>query len=100
MSKESKRRGVVIRVSREVEVFLRAKQRKVETYDALLRRFFGLPTKKGKEQPLRTFYVIPDESHAPLCFTSAAVAKGEAVRQAVRAGTKKVTKVITVREAV
>ena len=85
--KEARDKGRPVRISNEVLGALDKKKRFKESYDAILRIILGLPTRKGKPQPLRSFWVLPTSLIAKL---SKAEAKGEAVLQSVRNGKKKV----------
>jgi hypothetical protein len=69
-----------------------------ESYDSVLRRYFGLPTQRGKPQRLKTYFVL-DNDGSPLIFTRKADAAGEAVILAVRRKGKQPDPVITVRGA-
>jgi hypothetical protein len=75
---------------------LRKGEKNVESFDAFLRRFFGLPSRKGEPQELKKYYVLPNEGE-PLIFLNKAEARGAAVIRAVRRGTRKAEPVLTVR---
>jgi hypothetical protein len=99
--KQRKAKGSPVKLSHEVITYLNKKKRRdsgtpAESYDSVLRRLFGLPTTKGEEQALETFFVIPAEE--PLIFRDKAEARGAAVLRAVRKQTKKPEFVLTVRE--
>ncbi len=88
----------VIKLSPEVISFLNQRKARMTnpSYDAALRYYFGLPTRKGEPQTLVTYYVLPNEGE-PLVFTTKAEARGAAVLRAVRRGLKRAEAVITVR---
>ena len=91
--------GKPIRISDDVTNFLNRKRRKNESYDSLLRRVFGLPDKSGNAQELKVYWVI-DNSGDPQAYVEESIARGDAVRLAIRAGKKKTERVFEVREIV
>jgi hypothetical protein len=91
------KRGKIIRLSRELELFINRKRKGKEGYDATLRRLFGLPTIKGKPQPLFVAYVIQNNGK-PVISMSKAEARGEAILLATKRGHKKAETVLTVTE--
>lgn len=98
MSENKKpKKGRVIRLSPEVELFLRKHRKKSESFDATLRRRFGLPTRKGEPQELGIFFVL-ENSGRPLIFTEEPEARGFAVELAIRKRTRKAERVLTVQE--
>jgi hypothetical protein len=70
---------------------------KQESFDACLRRLFGLPDKKGNAQPLRTYWIVPNGTE-PKAFLTSADARGHAIVLATKKGHKKADTVIAVRE--
>lgn len=77
--------GRVVKLSRDLYAHLTELKQKGEGYDGLLRRQFGLPSKKGHEQPLREYYVIdtPDDL---IIKRKLPEARGEAILLAVKRG--------------
>lgn len=107
MSKR-KQRGSVIRVSEEIEKLLKKKRRKNESFDRLLRRLFciddgTMPADDyylSENYPiLLSFWVIHGED-GPMLFKTEADAKGAAVLMAVKAKTKKLARIIHMREVI
>lgn len=93
--------GRAVKLSKEVIAWLEKNQRRIndkriESYDEILRRLFGLPTRRGERQPTLTYFVLPNEGE-PLIFQDKAEARGAAVIRAVRRGLKKAEAVVTVR---
>ncbi len=88
----------VIKLSLEVINLLNRRRARMNntSYDAALRYYFGLPSRKGEEHNLATYYVLPNEGE-PLIFKTKAEARGAAVIRAVRKGHKRAEAVITVR---
>lgn len=86
-AKPNRDKGKPIRLSNKVLETLDKKKKGRESYDAILRRVLGLPTRKGLEQSLRTFWLLPSKL---IVRSSRAEAKGEAVLQSVQQGKKKV----------
>lgn len=102
MSKQrekEKQRGRVIKLSKEVANFLSRKRldKKKESFDSVLRRHFGLPSRKGEPQALRTYFIL-DTEEQPLAFREAPEARGFAIIHALRKKRKKADRVIEVRE--
>ncbi len=99
---KKKTEGKVIKLSRSLTRYLDSIRTDRESYDSILRRQFGLPSRTGHEQPLRTYYVIdtPDDLVIKRRLSEA---RGEAILLAVRRGQKLTDKkkkesVLTVRE--
>ena len=84
-------------MSNEVLGILTKKLRKAESYDNLLRRMLGIPSRKDEPQHLEVFWVLPSTL---LARKSLAEARGEAVLEAVRKGKRKTEKPIKVVEYV
>ncbi len=78
--------STVIRISEELSAYLTAKKGSRRGWDSFLRRLFGLPSAKGKEQPLLEMWVLP---RSGLAYHSAAKARGGAIMESVRTGTEK-----------
>jgi hypothetical protein len=95
--KNKKKYGKAVRISQDVKVYLERRQRGKESYDAILRRLFGLETRKGEAQPLHTYYVIPNNGD-PIIRASLAEARGEAILLATKRGIKKAEQIVTVQE--
>ncbi len=98
--KRKKPKGKVIRVSEDVEKFLRKakKGNPKEPFDSVLRRLFGLrPSAPGKDfSPLETYWLAPE---ALTVRRTKAEARGEAIKFAVRKGRTRVLKgVVKLRE--
>lgn len=95
-----KKRSRVIKISTLVEAYLLKRQRKEESFDSILRRQFGLTSrKKEQNNSLRTFFVVPN-GERPKISTDEAEARGFAIQEAVRrkSDTRKAEAVILVRE--
>lgn len=92
-----KKYGKAVRISQDVKTYLEKRQRGTESYDAILRRLFGIPTRKGETQLLKVYYVVPNESN-PIVRKTLAEARGEAILLATKRGIKKAESVITVQE--
>ncbi len=102
MAKDKKYDGKVVKISRELYAHLGELRLKGEGYDGMLRRYFGIPSRTGHPQPLRTYYVI-DSPKDLLVRRTVAEAKGDAILLAVKRGQKinhkeKKDAVIVVRE--
>jgi len=95
-TKAKRKSGKVVKLSQAVAAFLRRRGAKDESYDAILRRQFGIPDRKGTAQPLAIYYVVPGSP--PLISDDLADARGKAIVQATRKGLKKAVAVLTVRE--
>lgn len=93
------KKGKVVRISKEVEQHLRRKRKKKESFDSVLRRMFGLNDLKGIPQPLHTYWVLANEGQ-PMIFMLGEkdVARGMAMRLAVRRGVRKTEPVLRVQE--
>ena len=96
-AKPNRDKGRPVRLSNEVLSVLDRKLRKAESYDSLLRRIIGLPSRNDEPQHLEVFWVLPSTL---LARKSLAEARGEAVLAAVRKGKKKTEKPIKVVEYV
>lgn len=92
-----KKYGKAVRISQDVKTYLEKRQRGEESYDAILRRLFGIPTRKGEAQPLKIYYVVPNEA-SPIIRRTLAEARGESIIVATKKGIKKAESVITVQE--
>ena len=79
--------GKVIKVSAEVYRHLTALKRGREGYDACLRRQFGLPSRKGYPQSVRSYFVI-DSPDMLIIRRSKSEARGDAIMLAVKKGKK------------
>jgi len=98
MNKEPKKqKGKVIRVSELTYGLLAKKRQSKMSWDALLRRQFGLPDKRGNPQPLGEWYVLPE---AMQVFDSLPKAKGAAVLNAVKSKSGRAERPLKVRECV
>lgn len=95
-SKTKRKTGKVVKLTRFLANWLRARGARDESFDSILRRQFGLPSCRGEAQPLSLFYVIP----GPPAQVSddLAEARGKAIVAATRKGLKRAQSVITVRE--
>lgn len=80
-------KGRVIRVSADTESELRTRRKAGESWDALFRRLLGIPTRKGTEQPRKTFWLL---ERANLIFRTEKEARGMALVLAVRSGKQRV----------
>jgi len=89
--------GKAVRISKDVKTYLEKRQRGTESYDATLRRLFGLPDRKGNAQPLRTLWIVPNGT-APIARLTQAEARGDAIVLAAKRGIKKAEQVIQVQE--
>ena len=96
-SKQDNRKGCAIRLSNEVLNVLGRKMRKGESYDNLMRRMLGMPTKKAKPQPIEVFWLLPK---ALTVKKTLAEARGEAIILAVRRGKKNAEKPMKVIQAI
>lgn len=96
-------RGKPVRVSWEVYNFVQkyAKEKKPdgtpfkESFDSILRRLFGLPTKKGDDQSLRVFWTVPGQKKL---YEDRADAAGASVLLAHKSGKRKARKPIRLKE--
>lgn len=84
---DKEHKGKPIKVSRTVYEYLTKLKEPKEGYDALLRRHFGLESRKGHPQPLATYYII-DTPEDLVVKRTLAEAKGEAILLAVKRGQK------------
>lgn len=87
----------VIKVSGEVYQFLIRKRDKAGSWDAFFRRAYGLPDRKGAEQPLVEGFL---EINSGKFFLDEDEANGAAVMSAAKRKTKRVDKPIRLREVV
>lgn len=93
-----------IKVSDEVLRVLSRLRGHSESYDACLRRHFGLASRKGEPQSLLKYYIVDaGEGEAPIARRTLAEARGEAILLSVKRGGKrtdnyKKVPVLTVRE--
>lgn len=101
---KKKETGKPVKLSLELTSFLDPFRIGKESYDAILRRYFGLPSRTGHLQPLQTYYVV-DTPNDLIIRRTKAEAKGETILLAVKRGQKfssvhypKKDKVIVVRE--
>lgn len=92
-----KQKGKVVRLGASVYARLVVKKKDGESWDSLMRRLLGLATKKGIEQPKKTYWLLPN---AKLIFDTEKDARGMAVLLAVKAGRKKPEAPIKVSEEV
>lgn len=97
MTERKKKAGKVVRLSKEVEVHIRKRQHAGESFDATLRRMFGIRGRKGQKNDLRVYYILPNGT-APKVSTNLAEARGEAIILATKKGLKKAEAVLTVQE--
>lgn len=98
-AKRRKRQSRIIRISRDVDVFLNRARKHKGTYDAILRKLLGLDPKKGQAEPLKHYWVIPN-GNDPVIYNTEAQAKGGAIVLAVKQHRKEAHPVIKVREVV
>ncbi len=99
MSKQAKP-DTPVKLSADVVSYLNRRRSKGESFDAALRRHFGLPGRKGQDNTLQEFLIAPDEER-PRAFTleQEAEARGFMIQKEVRRGNRKVmAKLIRVRE--
>lgn len=88
--------GKAVKLSQAVVTYLRKKGEETESYDSILRREFGLPSRKGEDQSLCVYYLVPGGK--PELSESLAEARGAAILLAARKGLKKAVSIITLRE--
>jgi len=93
--KPDRDKGEVVRLSNAVIEVLRRKLKKAESYDNLMRRMLGVPSRNNEPHPLEVFWVIPGTLTAK---RSLAEARGEAILQAVKKGKRKAEKPLKVIE--
>src|SRR5665213_2488101 len=89
-AKESK----VLRLSPEVNDELKSISHANESYDNVLRRLLGLPARKYGKEASATLFAINDGTHL---FTDEAIARGEAIKLAVKNKQKAPAPVVKVR---
>ena len=94
--------GKPVKLSLELAAHLDPLRVGRESYDSIIRRYFGLPSRTGHEQPLRNYYII-DTPKQLIVSRTLAEAKGEVILLAVKRGQKlshkqKIESVIHVRE--
>lgn len=87
----------VVRLSPEVDSTVKALGHRNESYDNILRRLLGMPTTKHTKETSLTLYAIDDGTHL---FTEEAVARGEAIKLAVKNKQKKPAPVMRIRTAI
>ncbi len=85
MAAEKIKSGKAIKVSRELYAHLTELKARGEGYDGLLRRHFGIPSRNGHEQPLRTYFII-DTADDLIVRRTLAEARGDAIILAVKRG--------------
>jgi len=95
--KPNRDKGKPVRLSNEVLNELRSRLRRGESFDSLMRRFFGLPDRLGNPQPIRTYWLLPS---ALVAAPSLAEARGEAILRAVQQGKRKTERPIKVIERI
>lgn len=95
--KKAKKGGKPIKLSYELIEFLDRK-RKDQSYDQILRKIFGLPTREGEKQPVKVFYALTNPKLA--VFDNLADARGEAMIRAAMNGKRKTEKPIKMKEYV
>lgn len=103
MTRELKK-GKAVKLSPQLVSWIERKKRRPgrpneESYDSVLRRFLGLPDRRGKgrRQELKTFFIVPNEGQ-PMVFLEEAEARGAAIMLAVRKKREKPEAAIEVRE--
>ena len=84
-----------IRISPELNSELLKLRRRLESYDNIIRRLLGMPVSKYKEYTAKIMFAIDDGTHL---FEDEAVARGEAIRLAVKSG-KKPSPILRIRTA-
>jgi len=99
-SRTKRDKGKPVRLSSEVLKYIKryerlSGQRTREGYDSILRRLFGLPTRKGEKQKKETFWLPLGGKRV---FRDKADAAGEAVLLAHKSGKKKTKRVIMLKE--
>ena len=97
-TKRASKGGRAIKLSHEVINTLKRKQKKNESFDSIIRRILGLPSRDGKDQSLKTFYVITKPEGA--AFNKLEEARGEAMIRAAMKKKRKAEKPIKVKEYV
>jgi hypothetical protein len=89
---KKRKKGSVIKITDFLRDRLSAlRSHDKESYDAVIRRHFGLPSWKGHEQPLKHYYVIDTQNDLKV-FRTKAEAYGEAILLAVKRGQKRTDK--------
>lgn len=93
------RSGKIVRLSETVTNYLTKRRKKGESFDACLRRQFGLADRRGRAQSLATYFVLENFGN-PIIKKTLADARGEAIVQATKRklGIKKAEAVKEVRE--
>lgn len=86
---KKKRPGRVIRVSRDIELFVNKRRRTKESFDSCLRRLLGLPLRGTKDKPAKRQEVWVLKQPTLAVFENEADARGSAVITAVRSKRKK-----------
>lgn len=98
--KKGKRRkepdkGKPVRLSWEVLKYVKRYAGAKESFDSVLRRLLGLPTKKGEKQELRVFWTVPGQKKL---YEDRADAAGESILLAHKSGKRKAKKPIKLKE--
>lgn len=89
----------VIRISPELDAMLKLiAEKKSEPYDNIIRRILGMEVNKFPNKTAETFYLVL-EKDSPV-FKEEEEAYGEAIRRAVKRGTRVPLKVMKVRTAI
>jgi len=96
--KKAKRGGKAIKLSHELISLLKNKQRKNESYDSVMRRVLGMPTRTGKDQLLEVFYILTRPR--PIVFSELKDAVGESMIRSAMKKQQKPEKPIKVRRYV
>lgn len=95
--KPNRDKGEVVRLSNAVISVLKKKLRREESFDSLMRRMLGLPSRLNEPHELATFWVLPQTL---IATKNLAEARGEAILVAVSQGKQKAEKPIKVIECV
>jgi len=73
-----------VKISKAVYAFITKHGGRDRSVDATLRNLLGLPDRKGRKPKLKTYWILKKPSVR--IFTELKVAKGEALRIAIRKG--------------
>lgn len=95
--KKASKGGKAIKLSHEVIDRLKRKQRKRESFDSVLRRILGMPSRSGERQELKILYALTEPG---LVFERLEEARGESMVQAAMKKKRKAEKPIKLREYV
>jgi hypothetical protein len=95
--KPNRDKGEAVRLSNAVLAVLKPKLKRGESYDNLLRRMLGLPSRKNEAQTRAIFWVLPQTL---IATKNLAEARGEAILAAVQQGKQKAEKPIKVIECI